>query len=210
MKRAEILDAVKKTITQDRNNRHGEPENSFPRIAEAWTAYLKRRGIIGDTELQASDTAEMLAIFKGVRFEVQPDNPDNEHDRLGYYAIAAELRNVERATTKAEKLMMGSQYGRIGGADLSRIKLEVVPDAQRMEERKRELEIMSRVAPTDPSKIPVHAVGDAEAPRKSFEIDYRQPFPKGDRTGDKLKVNLPDNRVEHYLYSETTGAWHPK
>lgn len=97
MKRGEILDAVKQTITKDRNNRHGEPENSFPRIAEEWADYLRRRGwTISEDDLKPSDVAEMLAIFKGVRFEIQPDNPDNEHDRIGYYAIAAELRAVER------------------------------------------------------------------------------------------------------------------
>lgn len=91
MKRDEILDAVKRTITQDRNNRHGEPENSFPRIADEWNRYIERNPI-----LKPSDVAEMLAIFKTCRFETQPDNPDNEHDRIGYYAIAAELRAAER------------------------------------------------------------------------------------------------------------------
>ena len=99
MKRGEILDSVKKTITQDRNNRHGEPENSFPRIAQVWTDYLVRNtdGAVSNLlNLKPSDVAEMLAIFKTVRFEMQPDNPDNEHDRIGYYAIAAELRATER------------------------------------------------------------------------------------------------------------------
>lgn len=95
MKRGEILDAVKNTITKDRNDRHGEPENSFPRIAEAWSDYLKRLGWV-EPKLKPSDVAEMLAIFKTCRFETQPDNPDNEHDRIGYYAIAAELRARER------------------------------------------------------------------------------------------------------------------
>ena len=93
MNRGEILDAVKKTITQDRNNRHGEPENSFPRIAEEWTRYLQRRDPLNPLlELRPSDVAEMMALFKTVRFEMQPENADNEHDRIGYYAIAAELR----------------------------------------------------------------------------------------------------------------------
>lgn len=118
MKRGEILDAVKKTITQDRNNRHGEPENSFPRIAEEWCKYLVQRGLLDPAHeltgrtLKPSDVAEMLAIFKGVRFEIQPDNPDNEHDRIGYYAIAAELRAIERGTAagndmyiKADKIV---------------------------------------------------------------------------------------------------------
>ena len=96
MKRGDILDAVKNTITKDRNDRHGEPENSFPRIAEEWSRYLTRlQG--SNPALKPSDVAEMLAIFKTCRFETQPDNADNEHDRIGYYAIAAELRASERA-----------------------------------------------------------------------------------------------------------------
>lgn len=95
MKRGEILDAVKQTITKDRNNRHGEPENSFPLIAKAWADYIFRTFGMR-VPLQDSDAAEMLAEFKGVRFGVQPDNPDNEHDRIGYFAIAAELRAAER------------------------------------------------------------------------------------------------------------------
>lgn len=99
MKRGDILDAVKNTITQDRNDRHGEPENSFPRIAEVWSGYINRINAKCPVavNLKPSDVAEMLAMFKTVRFETQPDNPDNEHDRIGYYAIAAELRAKERA-----------------------------------------------------------------------------------------------------------------
>lgn len=108
MKRGEILDSVKKTITQDRNNRHGEPENSFPRIAQVWTDYIDRLhpSQPGSIALKPSDVAEMLAMFKTVRFETQPDNPDNEHDRIGYYAIAAELRAAERE--KVQPIMTDS------------------------------------------------------------------------------------------------------
>lgn len=110
MKRGEILDAVKKTITQDRNNRHGEPENSFPRIAEEWTRYLDRQ-FPNRVDLRPYHVAEMLAIFKTCRFENQPDNRDNEHDRIGYYAIAAELREAERI--KASEIQPGEGPTRI-------------------------------------------------------------------------------------------------
>lgn len=101
MKRAEILDSVKKTITQDRNNRHGEPENSFPLIAERWSAYIAQRfGVMPETvSLWPSDVAEMMALFKDVRFHMQPENPDNKHDQIGYLAIACELRAAEMKAT---------------------------------------------------------------------------------------------------------------
>lgn len=95
MKRGEILDSVKHTITQDRNNRHGEPENSFPLIADRWNEYLEN--MIEDNNLKPSDVAEMMAIFKDCRFQVQPENPDNKHDQIGYLAIAAELRENEQS-----------------------------------------------------------------------------------------------------------------
>ena len=95
MKRGEILDSVKKTITQDRNNRHGEPEDSFPMIAQKWTDYLRRCGYGHGLDLKPSDVAEMMALFKDCRFQVQPENQDNKHDQIGYLAIAVELRANE-------------------------------------------------------------------------------------------------------------------
>lgn len=123
MKRGDILDAVKRTITQDRNNRHGEPENSFPAIAEAWQDFLRRAGWVAPEDgLKPSDAAEMLAIFKGVRLETQPYNPDNEHDRLGYYAIAAELRAIENEPEG----MPGQEFGRMNRIETGEIKADAI------------------------------------------------------------------------------------
>ncbi|NUM72723.1 hypothetical protein HUU40_00035 [candidate division KSB1 bacterium] len=49
--------------------------------------------------LWPSDVAEMMALFKDVRFHMQPENPDNKHDQIGYLAIAAELRAAEMTAT---------------------------------------------------------------------------------------------------------------
>ena len=43
MNRAEILDTAKQIVTQDRNVQHGEPEDSFSRIAGHWGLVAARQ-----------------------------------------------------------------------------------------------------------------------------------------------------------------------
>ena len=40
MKRKEILEVAIKTVTEDRNNSYGEPEDNFNLIASLWENYL--------------------------------------------------------------------------------------------------------------------------------------------------------------------------
>lgn len=111
MKRGEILDAVKKTICQDRNDIHGEPENSFPMIAKRWTEYLQAVGLLKDgARLNDYHAAELLAEFKQVRHQIQPAHADNQHDQIGYLAIAAELRanwNAQSGVNAASEVING-------------------------------------------------------------------------------------------------------
>ena len=39
--RETILSEVKKIICNDRNEQYGEPEDSFEKIADYWTTYIK-------------------------------------------------------------------------------------------------------------------------------------------------------------------------
>lgn len=191
MKRGEILDSVKKTITEDRNNRHGEPENSFPRIAEAWTAYLTRCGHLGDSELKPSEVAEMLAIFKGVRFDVQPDNPDNEHDRIGYYAIAAELRADER---KRDERLAESLYVR--AVEESRSAVARMPSqsaAGRM-----------RLSTADVSKLNL----SGEYGRTGgMDIRESDEFPAGVHDGQELRIHFDDGTSIKRYWNGALGKW---
>lgn len=91
MNRAEILDAVKKTICQDRQDVHGSPENTHALIAEFWNTYLQGRPHRGD--IGADDVAVMMCLFKIARHAANPKHADNLHDLIGYAAIAAELGN---------------------------------------------------------------------------------------------------------------------
>lgn len=96
MKRDEILAEVTKIICRDRNDTHGNPENSFPLIAQAWTALLQDGGFLAPgKELNGSDVALMMAEFKACRQRFNPNNRDNILDQIGYLAIYQELKDSE-------------------------------------------------------------------------------------------------------------------
>lgn len=97
MKRGEILDAVKKTITQDRQDTHGDAENSFAQIGKFWSEYL-------GVTVTAQQVAEMMVLFKMARQMTNPAHADNLHDLIGYAAIAAELRMNDISKRTAELL----------------------------------------------------------------------------------------------------------
>ena len=86
-KRADILDAVKRTICNDRQDVHGNPEDTHALIARMWSAYLHVRAV----EQTPQDVAVMMCLFKIARHAMNPKHADNLHDLIGYAAIAAEL-----------------------------------------------------------------------------------------------------------------------
>lgn len=93
MNRAEILDAVKKTICNDRQDVHGNPEDTHALIANFWNYYLsevQHRNKDGGW-MTAQDVAVMMCLFKIARHAMNPSHKDNLHDLIGYAAIAAEL-----------------------------------------------------------------------------------------------------------------------
>jgi len=93
MNRAEILDAVKKTICEDRQDVHGNPEDTHKLIANLWGEYLVNRPAWTDPYISAQDVAVMMCLFKIARHAMNPSHADNLHDLIGYAAIAAELGN---------------------------------------------------------------------------------------------------------------------
>ena len=118
MKRDEVLDTVKNIICKERNNQHGEPENTFPIIAENWTGYLRNVGLLSaDQELKAYQVAEMMANFKECRHSVNPDHTDNRIDQIGYLALSIELRELEAskqvATGKRVFTSENSQHSKL-------------------------------------------------------------------------------------------------
>lgn len=82
--RAHILDTAKQYVTQDRQNTHGKPEDTFGLIADLWGAYLGRA--VAPVEVCA-----MMALLKIARSADNPTNADNWIDLAGYAACAGEL-----------------------------------------------------------------------------------------------------------------------
>jgi hypothetical protein len=101
MNRSEILDAVKKTICQDRQDVHGNPEDTHALIARMWNLYAAARGNGGAKKLSPQDVAVMMVLFKIARHAMNPTHADNLHDAIGYAAIAAEL-SVQKVGEKRD------------------------------------------------------------------------------------------------------------
>jgi hypothetical protein len=84
MKRSEILRVVEGIICNDRQDTHGNPENTFALIATYWETYLRMH-------ISDHDVAVLMALFKIARLQVNPQHQDNILDGIGYLAIAGEL-----------------------------------------------------------------------------------------------------------------------
>lgn len=82
--RAGLLDQAKEIITNDRQNTHGQPEDSFRRIADLWSGYLT----VGVRE---EDVAVMMALVKVARIMENPRHADNWIDGAGYFACGGEV-----------------------------------------------------------------------------------------------------------------------
>ena len=78
-----LLDEAKRTITGERQDQYGAPEDSFSRIAAYWTTYLGR-------PVSALDVAHLMALMKLARAQGQGFRRDNYVDLAGYAAIAAD------------------------------------------------------------------------------------------------------------------------
>ena len=88
MKRDEILEMAKKTITEDRNDQYGEPEDNFKEIARYWSLYLNKK-------ITAYDVAIMMTLFKLARMTTGKTKEDNFIDAIGYLACGAEIELKE-------------------------------------------------------------------------------------------------------------------
>lgn len=90
MSRGEVLDKAKEIICKDRNATHGEPEDSFAPIASFWSVYLNfKYGM--PVQLTNLDVSMMMSLFKHGRQVLNPANPDNYLDGVGYMAIGGSM-----------------------------------------------------------------------------------------------------------------------
>lgn len=87
--RTAVLDAAREAVT-GRPASYGEPEDSFWRVAQVWSAIFPERG------WTASDVALALAALKLVRLSFHPDHCDSSIDLAGYAACQAECAAAEQ------------------------------------------------------------------------------------------------------------------
>lgn len=90
-----LLDEAKQTITGERQDQYGAPEDSFSRIAAYWTTYLAR-------PVSSLDVAHLMALMKLARAQGQRFKRDNYVDLAGYAAIAAD-RLAPKVLSEAPK-----------------------------------------------------------------------------------------------------------
>lgn len=90
MQRQEFLQQAEQTICRDRQDIHGNPENTFALIAQYWSTFLSEEAEKQVT-LCGADVAAMMTLFKIARMQVNPFHADNVVDGIGYLAIAGEL-----------------------------------------------------------------------------------------------------------------------
>ena len=94
-----LLDEAKQTITGERQDQYGAPEDSFGLIARYWTIYL-------GSPVSPRDVAHLMALLKLARAQGQGFKRDNYVDLAGYAAIAADrlapkvLSEVPKSETK--------------------------------------------------------------------------------------------------------------
>lgn len=87
-----VLKDVEDAILRDRQNTYGPPEDSFADIADYWTIYLRRRGLLAEgAALESFDISTMMVLLKVARAANAPEHRDNHVDMAGYAALTPEL-----------------------------------------------------------------------------------------------------------------------
>lgn len=87
MDRKAILEQAIQTVTNDRQDQYGSPENSFTEISKLWTAYL-------DKPVSPHDVAMMMCLLKVARIKTGSAKDDNYIDLAGYSACAGEIKRA--------------------------------------------------------------------------------------------------------------------
>ena len=84
--RSQVLDEAKKLINGPREEEYGNPEKSFGKTANMWSAYL-------GYAVSARDVCNMMALLKLARLS-HGVHLDSSVDAAGYLALGAEVAEV--------------------------------------------------------------------------------------------------------------------
>ena len=90
MTRQEILDQAANVVSLERDSRYGSPEDNFTCIAQMWSSYLSKQGLLTDV-LDSVDVAAMMVLLKVARINPGVPYADNWVDIAGYAACGGEL-----------------------------------------------------------------------------------------------------------------------
>lgn len=84
-----VLDEARNAVLGERQDAHGNPEDTFDLIAKYWGVHL-------DTTITPGDVAIMMTLLKLARLRGNPDHLDSAVDAAGYMACFAETRKPVR------------------------------------------------------------------------------------------------------------------
>ncbi len=94
--RQRLLQEAIDTITMDRNEEYGGPEDSFKLIAAFWNVYIdaKRSGTGVVPSLTSGDVALMMDLLKTARLIANPKHIDSVRDKAGYLGCYADVMKI--------------------------------------------------------------------------------------------------------------------
>ena len=94
MNRAEILKKAIQTVTKDREDIYGKPEDNFGTIAALWETYLV---VSGDNvvTITQKDVAIMMILMKVARIATGKPKADNWIDIAGYSSCGGEIETEQ-------------------------------------------------------------------------------------------------------------------
>ena len=90
--RGQSLKKAHEIINNERQDKHGMPEDCFGTIARYWNAYINSMCGL-EIDLQKENVCELMSLLKHARMVGQGYNPDNQRDAEGYLALADDFRS---------------------------------------------------------------------------------------------------------------------
>ena len=85
--RDKFIKKLEETVCGSREQAHGNPVGTFDRIAKLWSVHLGK-------EINSSDVAQMMMLFKIARLQGNPSHADSWLDIAGYAACGAEINEI--------------------------------------------------------------------------------------------------------------------
>ena len=89
-----ICEEALRTINGERQDQYGNPEDTFKKISDLWTAYLFSNDPI-TLRITPPMVADMMCLLKIAREKGGKGKRDNVVDLVGYAALGASMRGYD-------------------------------------------------------------------------------------------------------------------